>query len=145
MVNELGTVRERASAERKRAVALRRRTQQLRDQLAAGVDRTVEGLRSKNGAALGAHGDRFVLRMPRLPSFVALARHDFRRWLEQSGLREEDVQDIVLALSVACANRRSKSMRGGAATRSGSRSATSAAGARGTSPTRSARQAAACR
>jgi len=104
MLDQHGTVRERALAERKRAVALRTRSRELREQADASVDRAVDRLRVKEGPALGAHGDHFALHMPRLPSFVALARHDFRRWLEQNGLEEEDTLDIVLALSEACAN-----------------------------------------
>jgi len=104
MSDQHGTLRERASTERRRAVGLRKRSEQLRGELEAGIDKAVDGLRGRQGLPLGARGDRFALRMPRLASFVAVARHDFTRWLERQGVRPEDVMDIVLALSEACAN-----------------------------------------
>jgi anti-sigma regulatory factor (Ser/Thr protein kinase) len=87
---------ERARSERTRSSALRERSELLTQQL-------VDKLRQYPGE-LGGNGDVFSLRLARLRPTVSLFRHSFRRWLEQRGLADDDVRDLTLAASEACAN-----------------------------------------
>jgi serine/threonine-protein kinase RsbW len=61
-------------------------------------------LRQGSGRPLGDHGEAFSLRVPRLPQAVALVRHELRRWLDLNHVAPEDVMEITLACSEACAN-----------------------------------------
>src|SRR5262245_43940754 len=90
-------VAERARSERIRAGQLRRRAEQV----SQGV---VDNLRRYQGPPFGDAGDTFWLRLPRMRPAVALLRHDLSRWLEYRGVDGNDIQDIALACSEACAN-----------------------------------------
>jgi len=89
--------RARADLLREHAASERRRTQLL-------TNRLVNTLREGEGRPLGDRGDTFSLRVARLPQAVALVRHELRRWLDEHGVVPEDVVDITLACSEACAN-----------------------------------------
>jgi anti-sigma regulatory factor (Ser/Thr protein kinase) len=90
-------VAERARSERIRSGQLRRRSEQV-SQL------VVDNLRRYQGPPFGDAGDTFRLRLPRMRAAVALLRHDLSRWLECRGVNRNDIQDIALACSEACAN-----------------------------------------
>jgi anti-sigma regulatory factor (Ser/Thr protein kinase) len=68
------------------------------------TNRLLHTLRQGNGRPLGDHGDAFSLRVARLPQAVAFVRHELRRWLDEGGVAPDDVIDITLACSEACAN-----------------------------------------
>jgi anti-sigma regulatory factor (Ser/Thr protein kinase) len=98
-------VRERAEQARARSVALRAWSTKLIDEIQVTSHEGASALLGKrDGWTLGGSGDTFALRLARLPELIAVARHDLRRWLEQRNVAREDVGDIVLALSEACAN-----------------------------------------
>jgi anti-sigma regulatory factor (Ser/Thr protein kinase) len=64
----------------------------------------MRALSDSDGHAHGDRGDRFLLRLARMPQVVALVRHELRRWLDEHGISTEDAVDITLACSEACAN-----------------------------------------
>jgi anti-sigma regulatory factor (Ser/Thr protein kinase) len=90
-------IRARSDLLREHAESARERTQLL-------TNRLVHTLREVDGRPLGDHGDTFSLRLARLPQAVALVRHELRRWLVNRGVAPNDVVDITLACSEACAN-----------------------------------------
>jgi anti-sigma regulatory factor (Ser/Thr protein kinase) len=90
-------VRARSDVLRQQAVSERERAQIL-------TNRLLHTLRQASGRPLGDHGAAFSLRVARLPQAVALVRHELRRWLDQNHVAPEDVLDITLACSEACAN-----------------------------------------
>jgi anti-sigma regulatory factor (Ser/Thr protein kinase) len=67
-------------------------------------ERAGRGAHTSTAEALGEHGGGLAFRLPRLPITLGLVRHELSRWLEHSGAGPEDVADIVLACSEACAN-----------------------------------------
>lgn len=90
-------MRSRSATLRREAEAQRARTEILCDRLATNL--------SRSGARpFGDRGERFRLRLGRLPALVRFARNDLRRWLETTGLPPEVVGDVALACSEACAN-----------------------------------------
>jgi anti-sigma regulatory factor (Ser/Thr protein kinase) len=68
------------------------------------TNRLLHTLRQPRGRPPGDHGEEFSLRVPRLPQAVGLVRHELRRWLDLNHVAPEDVMDITLACSEACAN-----------------------------------------
>jgi anti-sigma regulatory factor (Ser/Thr protein kinase) len=68
------------------------------------ANRLLLTLRQESGQALADQGKAFSLRVARLPQAVALVRHELRRWLDLNHVAPEDVLDITLACSEACAN-----------------------------------------
>jgi anti-sigma regulatory factor (Ser/Thr protein kinase) len=94
----------RARKTRARSDLLRQHAASERDQAQHLTLRLMHTLREGEGRPLGDHGDTFSLRLARLPQAVALVRHELRRWLDEGGVAPEDVVDITLACSEACAN-----------------------------------------
>jgi anti-sigma regulatory factor (Ser/Thr protein kinase) len=88
---------ERARSERIRSGQLREKSEQL-------SQRVVDNLRRYQGPPFGDAGDTFRLRLARIRPAVALLRHDLSRWLEYRGVDSNDINDIALACSEACAN-----------------------------------------
>lgn len=89
--------RARSDLLRQQAVSERERAQLL-------TNRLLNTLRQASGRPFGDRGDAFSLRVARLPQAVALVRHELRRWLALNHVAPEDVRDITLACSEACAN-----------------------------------------
>ena len=89
--------RARSDLLRQQAVSERERAQYL-------ASRLLQTLRQGRGRPLGDHGASFSLRVARLPQAVALVRNELRRWLALNDIAPEDVLDITLACSEACAN-----------------------------------------
>lgn len=95
--------RHRAVAERVRAAALCARARALRRQandLAGGLVANLD----RADWPLGGRGDVFQLRLPRLPAALGLGRRSFGRWLERCEVDDDDVAELTLAFSEACAN-----------------------------------------
>jgi anti-sigma regulatory factor (Ser/Thr protein kinase) len=90
-------VAERARSERIRSGQLWERSERL-------SQRVVDNLRRYQGPPFGDNGDTFHLRLARMRPAVALLRHDLSRWLEYRGVDHNDIEDIALACSEACAN-----------------------------------------
>src|SRR5215208_7026621 len=89
--------RARSDLLRQQAVSERERAQLL-------TNRLLNTLRQASGRPFGDHGAAFSLRVARLPQAVALVRHELRRWLDLNHVAPQDVLDITLACSEACAN-----------------------------------------
>ena len=68
------------------------------------ADRLLSTVREESEQALVYRGKEFSVRVARLPEAVSLIRHEFRRWLDLNDVPPEDVLDITLACSEACAN-----------------------------------------
>jgi anti-sigma regulatory factor (Ser/Thr protein kinase) len=103
MSHSAASERDRAAAVRMRAAALCTRAGELQQQ----ADDLVRGLVANLGRTErlpGDRGDVFALRLPRLPAALRLGRHSFGRWLERRGVGRDDVADLTLAFSEACAN-----------------------------------------
>jgi anti-sigma regulatory factor (Ser/Thr protein kinase) len=100
-VNAEEVLHERARASRAESASLCARSEVLREQASLRADRLV---RTLDGLRLGARGERFSLRLARLPAAVGLARRAVRRWLEEGPSPPDEVRAIVLACSEACAN-----------------------------------------
>ena len=94
----------RARETRARSDLLRQHAASERDQAQHLAVRLMRALREGEGRPHGDHGDTFSLRLARMPQAVALVRHELRRWLDEGGVASDDVIDITLACSEACAN-----------------------------------------
>jgi anti-sigma regulatory factor (Ser/Thr protein kinase) len=93
----------RARAARERACRLCRRSRTQRERAALAVD-AMASMLLETPAPLGDRGDRFALRLARVPQAVPLARRHLGRWLERNEVDAAEAFDITLACSEACAN-----------------------------------------
>ena len=94
----------RARDARARSNLLRQQAASEREQAQLLTNRLLQTLRQAGGRPFGDHGESFSLRVARMPQAVALVRHELRRWLDLNHVAPEDVLDITLACSEACAN-----------------------------------------
>ena len=125
------TPRARSDLLKQHAVSQREQAQTL-------AIRLMHALSESDGHAHGDRGDRFSLRLARMPELVALVPPPVH-WLDDHGVASDDQADITLACSEACANAvehpgvapaawPSRSRRGARTASCSSRSVTSARG-----------------
>jgi anti-sigma regulatory factor (Ser/Thr protein kinase) len=90
-----------AQAVRARAALICARSRSLQDRAATLTELLVTNLDER---PLGDRGERFSLRLARILPAVGLARRAIERWLERRGVPQQDIHEISLACSEACAN-----------------------------------------
>jgi anti-sigma regulatory factor (Ser/Thr protein kinase) len=104
MSSERTDAREQATAARARSLEVRNRAVELRKEAHFLTRTVIATMRKFDGEPVGANGDAFALRLPRLPVSLQFMRRELLRWLEHRGIPRDEAAEITLAVSEACAN-----------------------------------------